>query len=115
MPDERDEMDVSSDFMTLVDEEGNEHMFDVLDAIETDDGRYLALLPYYEEPQQQLENDDELVIMKVFTDEEGEYLEAIEEEAEFNAVSAIFTERLGEEYDILYPEEDEEAAEGTGD
>lgn len=108
MPDERDEMDISSDFMTLVDEDGNEHMFDVLDAIETDEGRYLALLPYYEDPQQQLESDDELVIMKVFTDEEGEYLEAIEEEAEFNAVSAIFTERLGEEYDILYPDEDEE-------
>lgn len=107
MTDERDEMDISSDFMTLVDDEGNEHMFDVLDAIETDDGRYLAMIPRYEDPQQQLESDDELVIMKVFTDEEGEYLEAIEEEAEFNAVSAIFTERLQEDYDILYPEEEQ--------
>ena len=108
MANDRDEMDISSDFMTLVDDEGNEHMFEVLDAIETDDGRYLAMIPHYEDPNEQLESDDELVIMKVFTDEEGEYLEAIEEEAEFDAVSAIFTERLGEDYDILYPDDEDE-------
>ncbi len=107
MADERDELDASTDFMTLVDDEGNEHMFDVLDAVETDDARYLAMVPRYEDPQEQLESDDELVIMKVLTDEEGEYLEAIEDEAEFNHISAIFTERLQEDYDILYPDEEQ--------
>ena len=50
MADERDELDASTDFMTLVDDEGNEHMFDVLDAVETDDARYLAMVPRYEDP-----------------------------------------------------------------
>lgn len=104
---ENEEMDLSTDFMTLVDDDGNEHMFEVLDAIETETGRYLALVPHYEDAQTALENDTELIIMKVFTDDEGEYLEAIEEEAEFNAISAIFTERLDEDYDIVYPEDEE--------
>ncbi len=106
-PENEEEMDLSTDFMTLVDDDGNEHMFEVLDAIETETGRYLALVPHYEDAQAALENDTELVIMKVLTDDEGEYLETIEEEAEFNAVSAIFTERLEEDYDILYPEDEE--------
>lgn len=101
-----EDMDESSDFMTLVDEDGVEHLFEVLDAIETESGRYLAMVPHFEDPAQMLENDTELVIMKVFADEEGEYLEIIEDEGEFNAVSAIFTERLGEDYDILYPDDD---------
>lgn len=103
-----EDLDLSSDFMTLLDDEGNEHMFEVLDAIETDSGRYLAMVPHFDNPAEQLENDNELVIMKVLTDEEGEYLEMIESEEEFNSVSVIFTERLGEEYDIEYPDDAEE-------
>jgi len=106
-PENGEEMDLSTDFMTLVDDDGNEHMFEVLDAIETETGRYLALVPHYEDAQTALENDTELVIMKVFTDDEGEYLETIEDVAEFNAVSSIFTERLDEDYDIVYPEDEE--------
>lgn len=107
MAGEQENLDFSADLMTLVDDEGNEHAFEVLDAIETDNGRYLALVPYFEDAQESLENDTELVIMKVLTDDEGEYLEMIEDEEEFNAVSDIFTERLDADYDILYPEDEE--------
>ena len=34
-----------NDLVSVLDDEGNEHQFEVLDAIETDDGRYVALLP----------------------------------------------------------------------
>ena len=95
-----DEMDFSPDLMTLVDEDGKEHMFEVLDAIETDDGRYLAMVLHYDEVEELLESDAELVIMKVLCDDEGEYLEAIDNEKEFSSISAIFTERLEDEFDI---------------
>ncbi len=109
-------MDFSPDLMTLVDEDGKEHMFEVLDAIETDDGRYLAMVPHYDEVEELLESDAELVIMKVLCDDEGEYLEAIDNEKEFSSISAIFTERLEDEFDIeaiedIENDEDEEAGE----
>lgn len=107
-PGEELDGDLSTDFMTLVDEDGEEHIFEVLDAAETETGRYLAMVPHFEEPSEMLEHDAELVIMKAFSDEEGEFLEVIEDEGEFNAVSAIFTERLGDEYDILYPDDEED-------
>ena len=36
-----------NNIVTVVDEEGVEHTFEELDRIETDDGRYIALLPVY--------------------------------------------------------------------
>ena len=36
------------DLVSLTDDEGNEYTFEVLDAIESEDGRYLAMLPIHE-------------------------------------------------------------------
>ena len=40
--------DYNPDIVTLSDDNGKEYTFEVLDAIETDMGRYLAMLPIYE-------------------------------------------------------------------
>ena len=56
------------DLISLTDDEGKEYHFEVLDAIETDTSRYLALLPQYSDPQAMLDDSGELVIVKV---EEG--------------------------------------------
>ena len=37
-----------NNIVSVLDDEGNEHQFEILDAIETDDGRYVALLPIYD-------------------------------------------------------------------
>ena len=58
------------DIVSVVDENGEEHIFEELDRIETDDARYVALLPVYakefdeiqaifEERLQDLFNEDE--------------------------------------------------------
>ncbi len=71
-----------------------------LDRIETEDARYVALLPVYDEAEEILEDDGELIILKV-TEEDGEtYLEPIEDDEEFNEIGSIFEERLAEFYDI---------------
>ena len=59
------------DLITLADDDGKEYTFEVLDGIETDDGRYLALLPTYSDPKKMLEESGELVIVKV-GEEDGE-------------------------------------------
>lgn len=88
------------DIVSVVDEDGVEHIFEELDRIETDDARYVALLPVYDEAEEILEDDGELIILKV-GDEDGEtYLEPIEDEDEFNEIGSIFEERLSELFDI---------------
>ena len=77
-----------------------EHTFEELDRIETDDARYVALLPVYDEAEDILDDDGELIILKV-NEEDGEtYLEPIEDEDEFNEIGSIFEERLSDLFDI---------------
>ncbi len=88
------------DIVSVVDEDGVEHTFEELDRIETDDARYVALLPVYDEAEEILEDDGELIILKV-SEEDGEtYLEPIEDEEEFNEIGSIFEERLSEMFDF---------------
>lgn len=88
------------DIVSVVDEDGVEHTFEELDRIETDDARYVALLPVYGEAEDILDDDGELIILKV-NEEDGEtYLEPIEDEDEFNEIGSIFEERLSDLFDI---------------
>ena len=88
------------DIVSVVDEEGKEHVFEELDRIETDKGRYVALLPLPETPDQIVEEDGELIILKV-EEEKGEtYLCPIEDDDEFNEVGQAFEEKLSEMFDF---------------
>lgn len=83
------------DIVSVIDENGVQHTFEELDRIETDDGRYVALLPIYEEAEEILDDSGELIILSVVEDEDGEtYLEPIEDEKVFNEIGKIFEERL---------------------
>lgn len=87
--------------VSVVDEDGVEHIFEELDRIETDDARYIALLPVYDEAEEILDSDGELIILKVEEDKDGEtYLCPIEDDKEFVEVGKIFEERLTELYDF---------------
>lgn len=81
------------DIVSVVDEDGVSHTFEELDRIETDEGRFIALLPIYDDAQEILDDDGELIILQV--NEDGEiYLEPIEDEDLFNKIGKIFEERL---------------------
>ncbi len=89
------------DIVTVVDEEGVEHTFEELDRIETETGRYVALLPVYDEAEEILDDDGELILLKVQEEADGEiFLEPIEDEAEFNTVGELFEERLSDMFEI---------------
>lgn len=88
------------DVVSVIDEDGNEHFFDELDRIETDDGKFVALIPVYEDAQDVIDDDGELIILEV-QEENGEtYLCPIENEKVFYEVGKIFEERLSEFYDF---------------
>lgn len=88
------------DIVSIVDEEGKEHIFEELDRIETDSGKYVALLPLPENPDKITEEDNELIILKVQEDKGETYLCPIEDDEEFNEVGTAFEERLAEMFDF---------------
>lgn len=89
------------DVLTLVDEDGQEHTFEVLDRIELEDrGRYVALLEIYETAQEFLDDSGELVILKVVEENGEELLSTIESEEEFYEVLPLFEERLSDLFEI---------------
>ena len=93
------------DLVSVVDEEGEEHQFEVLDAIETESGRFAALLPYYEDPTESLDDDGELIILQVVEENGEDMLVPIEDEDIFSEIADIFEERLEDLYEI---EDDED-------
>lgn len=88
------------DIITIVDENGKEHTFEELDRIESDKGRYVALIPVYDNPDEIIDDSGELIILKV-SEENGEtFLAPIEDEEEFDEIGKIFQERLEDIFEI---------------
>lgn len=88
------------DLVSVIDEEGNQHQFEILDAIETDEGRYVALVPVLEDPQAAVEDDGELIVLEVSNENGEDLLVPIEDDETFDEIAAIFEERLAELYEI---------------
>lgn len=88
------------DLITLSDDDGKEYTFEVLDAIETDESRYLALLPTYEDPKKMLEDSGELVIVKVEEENGEEYYCEIEDDDEYETIADAFVDRLEDFFEI---------------
>lgn len=90
----------SPNILTVTDDDGTEHVFEELDRIETDTDRYVALIPSYDDSEELLEDDGELIIVKV-REEEGEtFLYPIEDDKEFAEIAHVFEERLQDLFEI---------------
>lgn len=94
IPESADELD--SGFVTLLDDEGNEHAFEHLDSFEFNGEVYVCLVPASED-----EESDEVLIFTLSTDEEGkEALMLVEDEAELDMAFEEFKKRMQEEFDF---------------
>ena len=91
--------EAAPDLLTLEDEDGKEVTFEVIDATEVDGTRYLAVIPYQEDPES-LQEDAELILMRIGTDDEGEYMDIVDDDEELITVGKVFEERLRAMYDI---------------
>lgn len=90
-----------TNWITLVDEDGHEHRFNLLNVLEVDGLKYAVMLP--EVPQEE-EDDEEAVIFRIDTDEAGEeVLVDIEDDQEFAKVCEVLED--------MYEEEEEEPEE----
>ncbi|MBR5773789.1 MAG: DUF1292 domain-containing protein [Clostridia bacterium] len=94
------ENEYNPDIITVEDENGKKHNFEILETTELDGERYVALLPVYDEASEMLESDGELVILKV-VDENGEdVLVTIDDDDEFDRVATVFEEILSEFFEL---------------
>lgn len=91
--------EATPDLLTLEDEDGKEVTFEVIDATEVNGTRYLAVIPYQEDSES-LQEDAELILMRIGTDEEGEYMDIVDDDEELLTVGKVFEERLSAMYDI---------------
>ena len=91
--------EATPDLLTLEDEDGKEVTCEVIDATEVNGTRYLAVIPYQEDPES-LQEDAELILMRIGTDEEGEYMDIVDDDEELLTVGKVFEERLSAMYDI---------------
>ncbi len=89
-----------TDVVTLTDDEGVEATYEMIDALEKDGATYVALLPYTESPEEQLDEDYQVLILKMPAGTDDDTLVSIDNEAEFNEVWALFEDRLSDDYEI---------------
>lgn len=88
-------MTQEDEVLTLTDEEGNEHEFSVIDIIEMDGSEYAILLPLEEGDE---EGEDEAIILKIVTDEDGnEVLQDIEDDEEWEKVADTWSAMVEDE------------------
>ena len=91
---------------TLEDEDGNEQEFEVLGEMEYNGAEYCALIPYYENEEEMLQDDGEFVILKREVVDGEEMLCTIEDDDEYDAVGNLFLQELSD----LYDEDEDEGA-----
>jgi len=86
--------------LVLVDEDGEEHEFELLAELEIEDQSYRVLIPVGEDEEVDEEEEVEVVILKVVYDEEGnEFLGDIEDDEEWEKVADAWQE-LADSEDI---------------
>ena len=95
-----DNEEYSPYILSLTDEDGKEFSFEVLDDIDFEDERYMALLPQYDDPAKMLEPSGEVVILKIITEDGEDSFVEIEDDDEYERVASVFTDRLQDLFEI---------------
>ena len=67
--------------------------------LEDEDGKECTVIPYQEDPES-LDEEAELILMRIGTDEAGEYMDIVDDDEELLTVGKVFEERLRAMYDI---------------
>jgi len=86
--------DYGNDFVTIIDDDGNEFELEHLDTAEIDGELYMAFIPA------DMDEDDEdfgLVILKVTSQDNEEVFTTIDDDNELNTAYAMFIERLSDD------------------
>ena len=86
------------DLLTLVDDDGVEHEFEIVDEIEVDEGHFIALIPTANEPTKILDDAETYYIFEIVEEDGEEQLMELEDDETLERIDAIFQERFNADY-----------------
>jgi uncharacterized protein YrzB (UPF0473 family) len=89
----------TADLYTLIDEDGEEVKFELLDVMDHEGERYYAMTPYIEEESESLEGDAEIIILRSDMEGEEETLVTLDDDDLYEKIGNMFLERINAEFD----------------
>ena len=87
-----------ADLLTLIDDEGQEHEFEIIDELETDDGHFMALVPTQQEPEDISSDAGTYYIFEVVEEDGEEQLQDVEDDELLDKLAEIFETRFNEAF-----------------
>ena len=90
------EQEYEADLVVLLDDEGNEHEFEIIDEIENDDGYFMALIPTLNDAEDDVADADEYYIFELVNVDGEEQLSEVEDEALLDKLADIFESRYAQ-------------------
>lgn len=90
------EQDYEADLVVLLDDDGNEHEFEIIDEIENDDGYFMALIPTLRDADSEVADADEYYIFELVNVDGEEQLSEVEDEALLDKLAEIFESRYAQ-------------------
>lgn len=87
------------ELITLVDDDHVEHTFEIIDALEYEGDSYYALLPVYDDEEDQQEDEGEYYIFQTVEEDGDEFLLEVEDDALLDKLAAEFEKRFDELFD----------------
>lgn len=94
------------DLITLLDDEGTEHNFEILDIIEEDDRCFLALLPAFDDAEESVEAPGEYYIFESIEEDGEEQLVEVDDDTLIDRLAATFESR----FETLFDDEEDDGA-----
>ncbi len=89
----------AADLITLVDDEGTEHEFEILDIINNDEGCFYALLPNFESPDESLDFSGTYFIFEEIEENGEKLLTEVDDNELLDRLANIFESRFEEIYE----------------
>lgn len=94
----QDEMDLTPDLVSLLDDDGNEYEFEIMAELDYEDGHYYALVPLFQLPDEDDDdNENVYMIFEAVEDENGEpQLAEVEDELLLDKIAEQFEAMMDE-------------------
>ena len=90
-------MTKEEEHLTLLDEDGKEHSYEVVDILQVNESDYAILLPVEGEELNSEGEDDEAIIFRIVDEgDENQTLMAVEDEGEWEQVAAAWEDKVRE-------------------
>lgn len=90
----------AADLITLVDEEGTEHEFEILDVIENEKGCFFALSPTFESPEEEIDFSGTYFIFEEIETDGEKQLAEVEDDQLLDELAKQFEDRFEQLYEF---------------